>query len=138
VPTSFAAELVAIYAHLCEFGAVLTQPIHRKKPGIFFSSDHPARIEQHHTRELKRAGRTRASPRKPILRNDLTNPDHAICRHNLLLVSEHLAAARVHQHLQPIEIIGAVPLVISKRLDAGKVFYPLSHRIERKDLSIRK
>src|SRR5437773_2956752 len=43
---------------------------------------------------------------------------------DLRLIREDLAAAGVHEHLQPVNVVVAILLVVAERLDARKVLEP--------------
>src|SRR5262245_14277834 len=51
-------------------------------------------------------------------------------RNNLRLKSKYFAAVSIHQYLHPMDIIGAVCLVVAKGLDSRKVFQPAYLGIE--------
>jgi hypothetical protein len=48
----------------------------------------------------------------------------SVARDDLRLIREDLAAVGVHEHLQPMHVVGAILLVVTERLDARKVLDP--------------
>src|SRR5215813_13461200 len=49
---------------------------------------------------------------------------------DLRLKGKHFAAVSIHQHFHPMDIVGAVCLVVAKGLHSRKVFQPASLGIE--------
>jgi hypothetical protein len=100
------------------------------------------------TRDLRAAGgnearRFRASPlaccetpAEPSRSLRSGNRD-SVGRNNLRLAGEYLAAARVHEHLEPVDVICAVTSVAAERFDPRNGFEARPWE-SRKDLSIRR
>src|SRR4029077_4655661 len=101
------------------FGRSSTKPSSRR-----FASSCSARRGSHSAPRLQawRFATLERSSRRRNLR--------PVVRYDLWLVAEHLAAARVAAHLQPIHVVVAVALVVSERLDAGKVLQPAPLGVE--------
>ena len=56
---------------------------------------------------------------------DLRRRDsQSVAGDDLRLIREDLAAAGVHEHLQPVNVVVAILLVVAERLDARKVLEP--------------
>ena len=47
-------------------------------------------------------------------------------RNNLRLIAKHLAGCGIHEHLDPLHVVGAVRLVVTKRLQASEIFQSAS------------
>jgi len=82
----------------------------------FFRHEHPNNV-----RHPIAAGSRRRRPSCLRCRHG-----RAVCRHDLRLIRKDFSATGVHDHLQPLHVVVAIPLVVTKRLDAGEVFEPAS------------